>query len=279
MIRKRAWLTGAALSGTLAVTTFGSSALAADVVEPGCTPAVSAFNGKLEGGAGYADSDSEDGEFSWEAGGSLSFPLGCLLGIQLDAGASERFNDTQIGGVVHLFTRDPESYLLGVTGGAFDGENATLYAVGPEAELYLGNFSLEAWGGYLNVDPDNDGSEDTGFIIADGAFYLTDDFRVSIGGKIIDDYEAVRGGFEYQFSESPLSLYAEAEYGDDETFEVLGGLKFYFGGEDKSLIRRHREDDPRNRSLRVFDLFLAGIDDGGYGDGSDGGADGDTTPR
>ena len=27
-------------------------------------------------------------------------------------------------------------------------------------------------------------------------------------------------------------------------FNILGGLKFYFGGEDKSLIRRHREDDP-----------------------------------
>jgi hypothetical protein len=274
MIRKRAWLTGAALSGTLAVTTFGSSALAADVVEPGCTPAVSAFNGKLEGGAGYSDSDFDgvDGDVAWEAGGSLSFPLGCMLGLQLDAGASERYENTQWGGIAHLFTRDPESYLLGVTGGVIDGDDATLYPVGPEVELYLGNFSLEAWGGYLYVDGEDD-NFDTGFVIADAAFYLTDDFRVSVGGKIVDDYEALRAGLEYQFGDSPISLYAEGEYGDDETYNILAGFKFYFGGEDKSLIRRHREDDPRNRTLDLFNSGV-GVDDGGYGDGGDGG-DGD----
>ncbi len=258
MIRKRAWLTGAALTGTLAITAFGGSAFAADVVEPGCTPAVSGFNGKIEGGAGYSEGDEVDGNLAWEAGGSLSFPLGCLFGLQLDAGASERYEDTQFGGIAHLFMRDPESYLIGVTGGVIDGENATLYPVGPEVELYLGNFTLEAWGGYLNVDGEDD-SFDTGFVIADAAFYVTDDFRVSVGGKIVDDYEALRAGFEYQFGGMPMSFYAKAEYGDDETFNVLGGLQFYFGGEDKSLIRRHREDDPRNRTL---DLFNSGVGSG-----------------
>jgi opacity protein-like surface antigen len=256
MIRKRAWLTGAALTGTLAVTGFGTAALAADVVEEAPNCAVSGFNGKLVGGAGYADRQDEDGSFAFEAGGSLSLPLGCLIGLQLDGGVSDKLDDTMFGGIAHLFIRDPESYLLGVTGGVIDGENATLYPVGPEAELYLGNISLEAWGGYLNLDQDHGGSEDTGFVIADAALYLTDDFRVSVGGKIVDDYEGVRAGFEYQFDESPMSLYAKAEYGDDDYFTVLGGLKFYFGGEQKSLIRRHREDDPRNRTL---DLFVNGI--------------------
>ena len=63
MIRKRAWLTGAAISGTLAITSFGGSVLAADVAEPpGCTPAVSGFNGKLEGGGGYSETDEVDGD-------------------------------------------------------------------------------------------------------------------------------------------------------------------------------------------------------------------------
>jgi hypothetical protein len=256
MIRKRAWLTGAALTGTLAMTAFGSAAVAADIAEPGCAPAVSSVNGKAEGAGGYVDAKGDKGDFGWEAGASLSFPLGCMFGVQADFGASDRLDDTQFGGIVHLFTRDPESYLLGVTGGVVDGEDATLYAVGPEVELYLGNFSLEAWGGYLNIDPDDDSNEDSGFVIADAAFYLTDDFRVSIGGKIVDDYEGLRAGFEYQFEGSPVSIYSKAEYGDDDFVSVLGGLKFYFGGEDKSLIRRHREDDPRNRAL---DLFTPGI--------------------
>jgi hypothetical protein len=264
MIRKRAWLTGAALSGTLAVTGFGTAAFAADVVEETPNCAVSDFNGKVEAGAGYAQRNHEDGDFALEGGGSLSFPLGCMIGVQLDAGVSDKVDDTMFGGIGHVFIRDPQSYLLGITGGVVDGEHATLYPIGPEAELYLGNISLEAWGGYLNLDKDHGGSTDTGFIIGDAAFYLTDDFRVSVGGKIVDDYEGVRAGLEYQFDGAPISFYANAEYGDDDYFTLLGGLKFYFGGEQKSLIRRHREDDPRNRTL---DLFVNGIgkDHKGYG--------------
>jgi hypothetical protein len=252
MIRKRAWLSGAALSGTLAVTAFGSSAIAADVVEETPSCAVSSFNGKIQAGAGYADVQDEDGDLAWEGVGSLSLPLGCMFGLQLDAGVREQLDDTQFGGIAHLFIRDPESYLLGVTGGVLDGDDYMLYPVGPEVELYLGNFSLEAWGGYVHIDPDDGDSEDSGFVIADAAFYLHDNFRVSVGGKIVDDYEAVRAGLEYQFDESPFGLYAKAEYGDDDYLSVLGGLKFYFGGEDKTLIRRHREDDPHDKVLELF---------------------------
>ncbi|TMJ36526.1 MAG: hypothetical protein E6G87_10030 [Alphaproteobacteria bacterium] len=275
MIRKRAWLTGAALTGTLAITAFGGSSFAADIVEPGCTPAVSAVNGKLQAGVGFADAQDESGDIAWEAGGSLSFPLGCMFGLQLDAGVKDQLDDTQFGGIAHLFMRDPESYLLGITGGVLDGDHATLYPVGPEVELYLGSFTLEAWGGYINIDGDDD-NKDSGFVIADAAFYLTDDFRVSAGGKIVDDYEGLRAGFEYQFGGMPMSLYTNAEVGDDNYVSIVGGLKFYFGGEDKSLIHRHREDDPRNRTL---DLFVPGIgknhNNNGYGDGdaTDGGGD------
>ena len=253
MISKKAWLTGAAF--TVAVATFGGTALAADVTAPSC--AVSALNGKLEAAGGFADAKDVNGDFAWDAGASLAFPLGCMFGFQADFGVSDRFDDTQFGGVGHLFARDPESYLLGIAGGVVDGDDATLYAIGPEAELYFGNFSLEAWGGYVNVDLDDGESDDSGFLIADLAYYVTDDFRLSLGGKVIDDYEGLRAGFEYQFGGMPMSFTSNVEYGDDDYLTVLGGLKFYFGGEDKSLIRRHREDDPRNRT---FDLFIKGKD-------------------
>src|SRR5689334_21954562 len=117
MIRRRAWLTGVALTGTVAITAFGGTAFSADVTETGCTPAVSSVNGKIEGGAGYAEMKDENGDLAWEAGASLALPLGCMFGFQADLGVSERFDDTQFGGIAHLFARDPESYLLGVAGG------------------------------------------------------------------------------------------------------------------------------------------------------------------
>ena len=256
MIRKRAWLSGVALTGTLAATAFGTSAFAADVVEETPSCAVSDFNGKIQAGGGYADIEDDSGDFTAEGVASLSLPLGCMFGLQLDAGIREQLDDTQYGGIAHLFIRDPESYLFGITGGVLDGDSYMLYPVGPELELYLGNFSFEAWGGYVYVDPDDNDSKDTGFVIADAAFYVTDNFRVSVGGKIVDDFEALRAGFEYQFDESPFGLYAKAEYGDDDFISVLGGVKFYFGGEQKTLIRRHREDDPHDK---VMDLFVKGL--------------------
>lgn len=265
MITKKAWLTGVAFTGAVAVATFGGAAFAADVTAPSC--AVSALNGKIEAGGGFADAKDVNGDFAWEAGASLSFPLGCMFGFQADFGVSDRFDDTQFGGIGHLFARDPESYLIGIAGGVVDGDDATLYAIGPEAELYLGNFSLEAWGGYVNIDANDGEGGDSGFIIADMAYYVTDDFRISLGGKIIDDYEGLRAGFEYQLGGMPMSLTSNVEYGDDDQLTVLGGLKFYFGGEDKSLIRRHREDDPRNRT---FDLFIKGKDHGNSGNGGGG---------
>jgi opacity protein-like surface antigen len=258
MTRKTAWLGGALLTGSLVMTAFGGTAFAADAVEPGCVSAVSAVNGKVEGAGGYADSENEKGDFAWEAGGSLSLPLGCLLGFQADIGASNKLDETQYGAIGHLFIRDPQTYLFGVTGGGVDGDDTKLYAVGPEAEVYLGNLSLEAWGGYLNIDPDDGGGKDSGFIIGDVAYYLTDDLRLSVGGKVVDEQQGLRAGFEYQIGGMPMSVYSKADYGDDDFFSILGGLRFYFGGEDKSLIRRHREDDPRNRT---FDLLTQGSRD------------------
>jgi hypothetical protein len=236
----------------MVMTALGGKAFSADVVEPGCVSAVSALNGKVEGAGGYADIDTEKGGFAWEAGGSLSLPLGCLLGFQADIGASDKLDDTQYGAIGHLFIRDPQTYLFGVTGGAVDGDDTKLYAVGPEAEIYLGNLSLEAWGGYLNIDADDGGGKESGFIIGDVAYYPTDDLRLSVGGKVVDDEQGLRAGFEYQIGGTPMSVYSKADYGDDDFFSILGGLRFYFGGEDKSLIRRHREDDPRNRTLDLI---------------------------
>ena len=40
------------------------------------------------------------------------------------------------------------------------------------------------------------------------------------------------------------ALFAEGRIGEDDFQGVWGGIRFYFGQKDKSLIRRHREDDP-----------------------------------
>ena len=43
-----------------------------------------------------------------------------------------------------------------------------------------------------------------------------------------------------------MSLFADGRWNEDGFDTVMGGIRFYFGA-PKSLIRRHREDDPKTR--------------------------------
>ena len=228
-------------------------ALAADVL-PSQLPAVSDINGKIEFSGGVQDMSGVDSYGAFRGGASLSIPVGDLFGIQADLAVADVNNTAMYGGTLHAFTRDPENYLFGVAGGAAFSDNASIGYVGPEVELYLGQVSLEAFAGYMNVNLDGVGAQDKFFAIGDLAFYATDNLRLSIGASDIADFTSGHAGLEWQIDNVglPLSLTADAKFGENDFYSVAAGVKFYFGGSDKSLIRRHREDDPRNRSLDIF---------------------------
>ena len=152
---KKVRLTSILLSGTMAATMFGVAAIAADVdTGPGQLPAVSGVNGKIELYAGWADIEDLGDDALLRGAASLSFPVGDMFGFQADVMVTEIIDDTRVGGDLHFFTRDPNSYLLGMVGGFLTADDADAFFVGPEAELYLENFSVEAWGGYMNTDFD-----------------------------------------------------------------------------------------------------------------------------
>lgn len=225
------------------------AAQAADIDPKTDLCAVSGPNGKINVNGGFADDQANNTTAAFGVNGSLSLPMGCSFGMQLDAGFQNELDSTTYGGVAHLFTRDPNSYLFGVTGGYFDGAGSNVWVVGPEAELYAGQFSLEAWGGFAKVEVNGIGSSNEGFIFADAAYYPVDDLRLSIGATAIGDAKFLRSALEYQVTDA-ISANLTGKIGDDDYVEVKAGLTFYFGGEGgKSLIRRHREDDPRNRMI------------------------------
>ena len=242
------------LTGTFATALLCSTALAADVSVSSSLPAVSGPNGKVELSAGWTEIDELDDSELLRGGLSFSFPVGDTFGIQADLAAVDALGDTLYGGNLHFFARDPNSYLLGVTGGAGFADDASIYYVGPEAEFYLDSLSIEAWAGYLHVDFDGASSSDEFFAFGDLAFYATDNLRLTLGASSIANFETAHVGLEWMMSDIglPLSFTADARIGEDDFIALRAGISFYFGGEDKSLIRRHREDDPRNRSLDIF---------------------------
>ena len=244
------------LSGTVISGFWGYGAMAADV-GPASLPAVSAFNGKIEVGSGFADVDFFGDDELFYGAASFSLPLGDMFGLQADFAIKDAFGETLVGGAGHLFMRDPNSHLLGVIGGYTDLGNANAAWGGGEAEFYLDNISLELAAGYMHVNPDFGSSNDELFAFADVAFYPVDNLRLALGASSVADFETAHVTAEYLLYAAPLSLKAELRAGEDDFVSGTVGVSFYFGGDDssKSLIRRHREDDPRNR---VLDIFAAG---------------------
>jgi hypothetical protein len=216
-------------------------------------PAVSAINGKLElDFGGITDPESA----TFRAAGSLSVPIGERFGVQGDVAIGNIDDTWSFGGALHAFTRDPSSYLLGVTAGVVVADGARLAAIGPEAELYLDRISLEGWAGWAAIDyEDALMTDESGFFaIGDVAWYPTDDWRLSIGGASILGRESLKLATEYQFSGLgfPLSGVGEVRAYDTGAYSFRVGIKGYLGDPDKSLIDRHRQDDPPNRALDLF---------------------------
>ena len=243
------------LSGTIAAGMYGSVVMAADIETTSSLPAVSGPNGKIEIGGGWTDIDDLGDDEVFRGGAAFSFPVGDMFGIQADLTALDAYGETAIGGAVHFFTRDPNSYLLGAYGGYVDAGPANIWYVGPEAELYLDNISLEAVGGVMDI---SDGVGTEFYAMGKVALYATENLRLSVGASTVANFESANAGLEWFMGDTglPVSLTVDGQLGEDGYTSIQAGLSLYFGGEDKSLIRRHREDDPR---LHFFSLLSAGV--------------------
>ena len=134
------------LLGSISAYAFAATAQAADlildptpIVDQGgaMLPAVSGVNGKWEITPGLADGGAEI-----RGAGSLSVPLGDRFGVQADImGSWNSATGYAYGGALHAFTRDPSSYLLGVTAGVVVVPGASIGALGVEGELYFDRLS------------------------------------------------------------------------------------------------------------------------------------------
>ena len=242
------------LTGTIAAGMYGGVSMAADVETVTSLPAVSGINGKIEAAGGWADIDDLGDDEVFRGGAAISFPVGDMFGIQADLTALDFYGETAVGGALHAFTRDPNSYLLGVYGGYVDAGFADAWYVGPEAELYIDNFTIEAVGGYVDVSGGGSSSDDF-YALGTLAFYATDNLRLSIGASTFGGFDSGHAGLEWFMGDMgfPVSLTLDGQFGEESFTSVMAGFSIYFGGEDKSLIRRHREDDPR-----LYNFFFFG---------------------
>lgn len=238
--------------------------------------AVSALNAKIEVGKFHVgfDDDNNFGPLGLENStgyfvqGAVSAPLVGQFGIQIDAGMMDGDADVNIGGDVdinaraigaHLFWRDPSKGLLGIYAAYSDYEIGNLDVdntrVGVEGEAYMDRLTLKGFVGKDFTDYETFGNEDYVAASAGVDYYLTDNFMVGVGVDHSFETTAFTAGFEWMGDTGGVSpaLFTDVAFNDGDT-TVMAGLKVYLGQEGKSLIRRHREDDP---GINLFDNISA----------------------
>lgn len=216
----------------------------------GSLPAVSGINGKLviSGGGtqpgfdfGFSPFD-DDFEGAFKAKGAVTVPLGHRFGLQADGVLGSVQSELYGHAAAHLFWRDPSQGLLGGYTSWTTWDSIDAFRAGVEGEAYLGQFTLTGVVGAEWGDVDNGL-----FSIADVGVYATDNMRFTVGHRYAEEVgHAFAAGVEYQFrstASTGWSVFADGRIGEDDYQSIFAGLKIYFG-DDKSLIRRHREDDP-----------------------------------
>jgi hypothetical protein len=222
-------------------------------------PAVDGINAKIDG---YGGGASHTNGF-YGTTGSLSVPLAQQWGAQIDARAHNGDGIGAYGAAGHAFWRDPSIGLVGAYGSYWHWNGRDIADVGhvstntgaiaAEGEYYAGRWTLGGLAGIEMVSVNAPVALEA-FSIPNrffdsirASYYVTDDFRLSIGHVYTSGRHRLTLGAEHGLALGGgrmASLFGEAVFGEEGHNAVLGGLRIYFGQHDKSLIDRHRQDDP-----------------------------------
>ena len=186
------------------------------------------------------------------------------LGAQVD-GAITNYDgdDTSFGATGHLNTKVGEG-LVGGFAGVEASDDITVWGVGVEGQANIdGKTSLYGQAGYGNVDDAFDA--DIWAVRGEVRYFVADNFRLKgqVGYATVDvgpNIDTWNAGVEaeYQFSETPFSVWAGYDHADLDDIDtnsdtVRIGVRYTFGGSLK-------DRDQSGASLgSITKLFGAGL--------------------
>lgn len=224
---------------------------------PAGLPAVDGINGKFAGFGG-----TREGQPAGIADINLTIPVGHRYGAQFDIGIGTVDGNFVHATGAHFFWRTPARGLAGfeIVHGRNAGNGFDLLRIGLEGELYLDNITLQIRGGFQALD-----IEHGGYVKAFFNWYPVPDLRLRAGGQLAHGSRSNRlvGSIEYQFTRfgsTGVSGFLDGSVGQNGFTAVFAGLRFHFGHRYKTLIRRHREDDPEGLVVpTVKDIQNSGL--------------------
>ena len=197
--------------------------------------AVSENNGKIETLLGNVDGNEAN-----LLAGSFTSPLTSNFGVQGDVLAGKINSKTTNGYGIHLFWRDSDKGLLGLTTSRIKYSSSKLNRTGLEGEYYFKKLTISGELGKQTGDIEN-----SNYGSLNLSYYPINNLALSIGSSRANKNNKNNIDIEYQTKVNGLSLFANASKGDNNYDHVIGGIRYYFG-KQKALIERHRKDDPPN---------------------------------
>lgn len=251
-------LVGASFVAMMTAQAADAPVMKAPYAAPGPLPAVSGTNYNLSAFGGYARvSDFGPGLRAsggvLGVGGTVVTPLAYSYGLKLSGLAGVWDGDGFFSGAAHLFWRDPAIGLLGLYGSYTRTNSAVdtdVTRLGIEFQRYLGQYSLEGQIGVEGGDIDSRLYSRLGI-----GYYLNDNLKLVIGHRYTNHRHLLALGAEsvlQTYGNNALTGFVEGRVGSDYGM-IWAGFRMYFGGGDKTLIRRHREDDPGNSTTDAAD--------------------------
>ncbi|MFO1124071.1 MAG: hypothetical protein U1E25_01475 [Methylocystis sp.] len=235
---------------------------------PASKRAVDGVNGKLEGFGGGSDwlGFARLNNVSAGGMGSITAPLGDSFGFQIDTLAAGHRGFFVAAGAGHAFWREPSIGLLGTYGSIANDKRLddTRFRLGAEGAYYYGPFSLGSVAGYeessghfftpLGYGPGIlayqwQPRRGRFFDMVDLSVYPTYNVKISVGHRYVGGRHAAALSGEalvWNLGNSAIAGFVESRVGEDDYKAVWGGIRIYLGQSDKTLIARHREDDPPN---------------------------------
>ena len=233
-------------------------------------------------GAGYLATDGDHEEWVWGLGGigRVNVPFDERWNFQGDAMIDHNEMDggsvTGLSGFGHVYWRDPNSHAIGIVGGITelivsadggDTEDAQLFSIGPEAQVYLDNITVYGQASYTLAEADGN-SMDIFNLRGVGRYFFNPNLRLDgeVGFSWVDgdgDSVDIWSGatqLTYRLANSPVALFGRynidnlSSGGDDlwvHTF--MAGFRTTFGA--KTLLEEDRYGATMDTGSSLFSLF------------------------
>ncbi|HYA80741.1 MAG TPA: hypothetical protein VED87_07425 [Methylocystis sp.] len=150
-----------------------------------------------------------------------------------------------------------ETQARGQRGNIFDNgyDGRYGYAFGWDSGYGYGFGAMDGKGGLYETDNfrPNFFDQTRFFDHLEIGYYPIDDLKLTVAHEYTGGFNSAVFDVEYLFrtgTGTAPAFFAEGAIGDHGQASILAGVRFYFGEEDKSLIRRQREDDPTTHARR-----------------------------